>query len=147
MFSVPPSFCSSRVTGGWHSRKTRSLPVEPDIPVKCLPAVNLDECLKSASLILSSDPAFRVLDDGTIFTTHDLLLSSEQRRFSIFLSDSQSQEQKEIEIELSAKEKKVKSVRARGPYRAFIVSARLTSSLSDSFVFCTQHSHNCGLDC
>ncbi|XP_075826997.1 desmocollin-1 [Microtus pennsylvanicus] len=69
--------------------------------------VNLDECLKSASLILSSDPAFRVLDDGTIFTTHDLLLSSEQRRFSIFLSDSQSQEQKEIEIELSAKEKKV----------------------------------------
>ncbi|KAH0500267.1 Desmocollin-1 [Microtus ochrogaster] len=78
-------------------------------PGTILSAVNLDKCLKSASLILSSDPAFRVLDDGTIFTTHDLLLSSEQRRFSIFLSDSQSQEQKEIEIELSAKEKKIQS--------------------------------------
>lgn len=110
--------------------------------MKCLPAVNVDECLKSASLILSSDPAFRVLDDGTIFTTHDLLLSSEQRRFSIFLSDSLRQEKKEIEIELSAREKKVKPVRAGGPYRAPFASARLTSFLRDSFVFCTQHSHN-----
>ncbi|KAK7811161.1 hypothetical protein U0070_004704 [Myodes glareolus] len=84
----------------------RLVRLEPDIAVKCLPAVNLDQCLKSASLILSSDPAFRVLDDGTIFTTHDLLLSSEQRTFSIFLSDSQRQEQKEIKIELSAREKK-----------------------------------------
>lgn len=119
----------------------RLVRLEPDIAVKCLPAVNLDQCLKSASLILSSDPAFRVLDDGTIFTTHDLLLSSEQRTFSIFLSDSQRQEQKEIEIELSAREKKVKPVRAGGPYRAPIVSARLASPLSDSFVFCTQHAH------
>ncbi|XP_042119991.2 desmocollin-1 isoform X2 [Peromyscus maniculatus bairdii] len=69
--------------------------------------VNLEECLKSPSLILSSDPAFRILEDGTIYTTHDLHLSSEQKRFSIFLSDSQRQEQKEIEIELSAREKKV----------------------------------------
>lgn len=120
----------------------RLVRLEPDIAVKCLPAVNLDQCLKSASLILSSDPAFRVLDDGTIFTTHDLLLSSEQRTFSIFLSDSQRQEQKEIKIELSAREKKVKPVRARGSYRAPIASARLASPLSDSFVFYTQHAHN-----
>ncbi|MEJ1288822.1 desmocollin 1 [Cricetulus griseus] len=69
--------------------------------------MNLEECLKSPSTILSSDPAFRILEDGTIYTTRDLLLSSEQKRFSIFLSDSQSLLQKEIEIVLSAKETKV----------------------------------------
>ncbi|EGW14255.1 Desmocollin-1 [Cricetulus griseus] len=71
--------------------------------------VNLEECLKSPSTILSSDPAFRILEDGTIYTTRDLLLSSEQKRFSIFLSDSQSLLQKEIEIVLSAKETKIQS--------------------------------------
>ncbi|XP_008827058.1 desmocollin-1 isoform X2 [Nannospalax galili] len=69
--------------------------------------VNLEECLKSASLVLSSDPAFRILEDGTIYTTHDLLLSSEKKNFSILLSDSQRQEQKEIDIVLSARDKKV----------------------------------------
>uniref|UniRef100_A0A8C5KZI3 Desmocollin 1 n=1 Tax=Jaculus jaculus TaxID=51337 RepID=A0A8C5KZI3_JACJA len=69
--------------------------------------VNLEECLKSASLALSSDPAFKVLEDGTIYTTRDLLLSSEKKTFSILLSDSQRQEQKEIEIVLSARDKKV----------------------------------------
>ncbi|XP_021070385.1 desmocollin-1 isoform X2 [Mus pahari] len=69
--------------------------------------VNLEECLKSPSLILSSDPAFRILEDGTIYTTHDLLLSSEKREFSILLSDGQGQEQKKLEVVLSAKEKKV----------------------------------------
>ncbi|XP_021006372.1 desmocollin-1 isoform X1 [Mus caroli] len=69
--------------------------------------VNLEECLKSPSLILSSDPAFRILEDGTIYTTHDLLLSSEKRAFSILLSDGQGQEQKKLEIVLSAREKKV----------------------------------------
>ncbi|NP_001099631.2 desmocollin-1 precursor [Rattus norvegicus] len=68
--------------------------------------VNLEECLKSPSLILSSDPAFRILEDGTIYATHDLLLSSEKRGFSILLSDSQGQEQKKLEIVLSAREKK-----------------------------------------
>nr|CAA66628.1 desmocollin Desc1a precursor [Mus musculus] len=69
--------------------------------------VNLEECLKSPSLILSSDPAFRILEDGTIYTTHDLLLSSEKRGFSILLSDGQGQEQKKLEVVLSAREKKV----------------------------------------
>ncbi|XP_008259396.2 desmocollin-1 isoform X1 [Oryctolagus cuniculus] len=68
--------------------------------------VNLEECLKSASLILSSDPAFRILEDGSIYTTRDLILSSERKSFSIFLSDYQRQEQKEIEVELSAIGKK-----------------------------------------
>ncbi|XP_062932949.1 desmocollin-1 isoform X1 [Cynocephalus volans] len=65
--------------------------------------VNLEECLKTASLILSSDPAFRILEDGSIYTTHDLILSSERKSFSIFLSDSQRQEQKEIEVVLAAR--------------------------------------------
>uniref|UniRef100_A0A8C8ZWE0 Desmocollin 1 n=1 Tax=Prolemur simus TaxID=1328070 RepID=A0A8C8ZWE0_PROSS len=68
--------------------------------------VNLEECLKSASLILSSDPAFRILEDGSIYTTRDLILSSERKRFSIFLSDNQRQEQKEIEVVLSARDNK-----------------------------------------
>lgn len=71
------------------------------------PAVNLEECLKSASLILSSDPAFRILEDGSIYATHDLILSSERKSFSIFLSDSESREQKEMEIELSARGEEV----------------------------------------
>uniref|UniRef100_A0A8C0I1R6 Cadherin-2 n=1 Tax=Balaenoptera musculus TaxID=9771 RepID=A0A8C0I1R6_BALMU len=60
--------------------------------------VNLKECLQSASLIQSSDPDFRILEDGSIYTTHDLILSSEKKSFSILLSDTQGQEQKEIEI-------------------------------------------------
>lgn len=69
--------------------------------------MNLKECLQSASLILSSDPDFRILEDGSIYTTHDLVLSSERKSFSIFLSDSQRQEEKEIKIVLEARGKKV----------------------------------------
>ena len=69
--------------------------------------MNLKECLQSASLILSNDPDFRILEDGSIYTTRDLILSSQRKSFSIFLSDSQKQEQKEIEIELEARGKKV----------------------------------------
>ncbi|XP_054317336.1 desmocollin-1 [Pongo pygmaeus] len=68
--------------------------------------VNLEECLKSASLIRSSDPAFRILEDGSIYTTHDLILSSERKSFSIFLSDGHRQEQQEIKVVLSARENK-----------------------------------------
>lgn len=69
--------------------------------------MNLKECLQSASLILSSDPDFRILEDGSIYTTYDLVLSSERKSFSIFLSDSQRQEEKEIKIVLEARGKKV----------------------------------------
>lgn len=69
--------------------------------------VNLKECLQPASLILSSDPDFRILEDGSIYTTHDLILSSERKSFSILLSDSQRQEEKEIEIVLEVRGKKV----------------------------------------
>ncbi|KAM9676991.1 desmocollin-1 [Dama dama] len=69
--------------------------------------VNLKECLQSASLIQSSDPDFRILEDGSIYTTHDLVLSSEKKSFSILLTDSQGQGQKEIEIILEAGGKKI----------------------------------------
>ncbi|ELK05682.1 Desmocollin-1 [Pteropus alecto] len=73
---------------------------------KLVGKVNLKECLQSTSLILSSDPDFRILEDGSIYTTHDLVLSSERKSFSIFLSDSQRQEEKEIKIVLEARGKK-----------------------------------------
>ncbi|KAF6087846.1 desmocollin 1 [Phyllostomus discolor] len=73
--------------------------------------VNLKECLQSASLILSNDPDFRILEDGSIYTTRDLILSPQRKSFSIFLSDSEKQEQKEIEIELEARAKKVSKKR------------------------------------
>ncbi|EPQ01974.1 Desmocollin-1 [Myotis brandtii] len=69
--------------------------------------VNVKECLRSASLIRSSDPDFRVLEDGSVYTTHDLVLSPPRKSFSIFLSDSQQQEQREMEIVLEAGGKKV----------------------------------------
>ncbi|XP_034851625.1 desmocollin-1 isoform X2 [Mirounga leonina] len=67
---------------------------------------NLKECFPSARLFLSSDPDFRILEDGSIYTTHNLILSSERKSFSIFPSDSQSQEQKKIEIVLDVGGKK-----------------------------------------
>uniref|UniRef100_A0A673TXG7 Desmocollin 1 n=1 Tax=Suricata suricatta TaxID=37032 RepID=A0A673TXG7_SURSU len=69
--------------------------------------VNPKECFQSASLIWSSDPDFRILEDGSIYTTHDLILSSERKSFYIFLSDDQRQEQKEIEIVMDVRGKKV----------------------------------------
>ncbi|XP_074055515.1 desmocollin-1 isoform X2 [Macrotis lagotis] len=69
--------------------------------------VNLEECLRSADLIHSSDPDFRILEDGSVYTTKDVGLSSEKRTFAILLSDSQKQEQKKIEIALLAPEKKI----------------------------------------
>ncbi|KAM9633597.1 desmocollin-1 isoform 1-T1 [Trichechus inunguis] len=68
--------------------------------------VNLEECLKSASHILSSDPDFRILEDGSIYTTNDLMLSSKRKSFFILLSDSQRQEQIKIELVLAARENK-----------------------------------------
>lgn len=69
--------------------------------------MNLKECLQSASLFQSSDPDFRILEDGSTYTTHNLILSSEKKSFSILLSDTQRQEQKEIEIILEAGGRKV----------------------------------------
>ncbi|XP_003127928.1 desmocollin-1 isoform X1 [Sus scrofa] len=80
-----------------------SLQVPSHLPAEALVGkVNLKECLQSASLIQSSDPDFRIQEDGSIYTTHDLMLSSEKKSFSILLSDTQREEQKKIAIVLEA---------------------------------------------
>ncbi|KAF6302815.1 desmocollin 3 [Rhinolophus ferrumequinum] len=65
---------------------------------KMVGRVNLKECLRSADLIQSSDPDFRVLDDGSVYTASTIVLSDEKRSFTIWLSDMKKQIQKEITV-------------------------------------------------
>ncbi|XP_003474150.2 desmocollin-2 isoform X1 [Cavia porcellus] len=60
--------------------------------------VNLEECFKSANLIHSSDPDFQIFDDGSVYTTNTVLLTSEKREFFILLFDTESQEEKTISV-------------------------------------------------
>ncbi|XP_006835187.1 PREDICTED: desmocollin-2 [Chrysochloris asiatica] len=63
---------------------------------KFIGRVNLKDCFKSANLIHSSDPDFRILEDGSVYTTNTILLSSEKRNFTILLSNAENQEKKII---------------------------------------------------
>lgn len=72
---------------------------------KFLLAVNLKECLGSADHIQSSDPDFRVLEDGSVYTALAVVLSDEKRSFTIWLSDSKKQTQKEIPVLLEHQKK------------------------------------------
>ncbi|XP_057555235.1 desmocollin-2 isoform X2 [Hippopotamus amphibius kiboko] len=63
---------------------------------KFIGRVNLKECFKSANLIHSSDPDFQILQDGSVYTTNAILLSSAKRSFTILLSNTESQEEKKI---------------------------------------------------
>lgn len=63
-----------------------------------LSTVNLEECFKSANLIHSSDPDFQIFDDGSVYTTNTVLLTSEKREFFILLFDTESQEEKTISV-------------------------------------------------
>ncbi|XP_060029640.1 desmocollin-1 isoform X2 [Erinaceus europaeus] len=88
--------------------KKISLQVPSHLPVDALVGtVNLKECLQSASRIQSNDPDFRVLEDGSIYTTHDLILSTERKSFSISVTGSQTQEHKVIEVVLAPRGKKL----------------------------------------
>lgn len=60
--------------------------------------VNLNKCLRSPDLIQSSDPDFRVLKDGSVYTANAVVLSDEKRSFTIRLSDMKKQTQKEITV-------------------------------------------------
>ncbi|KAM4841072.1 desmocollin-3 [Thomomys bottae] len=60
--------------------------------------VNLKECVRSADLIQSSDPDFRVLADGSVFTARALVLSDEKKSFTIQLSDRKTQMKKEMVV-------------------------------------------------
>ncbi|XP_019382132.1 PREDICTED: desmocollin-1-like isoform X1 [Gavialis gangeticus] len=62
--------------------------------------VNLEECLKSAEAISSSDSNFRILEDGSVYTTNITTLSAEKKAFAILLENIQTREQKTIHVNL-----------------------------------------------
>ncbi|XP_006899625.1 PREDICTED: desmocollin-3 [Elephantulus edwardii] len=72
---------------------------------KVMGRVNLMECLKSADVIQSSDPDFRVLGDGSVFTARAVVFSDEKRSFTILLSDTKKQTQKDIIVLLEHQKK------------------------------------------
>ncbi|XP_015986692.2 desmocollin-3 isoform X2 [Rousettus aegyptiacus] len=72
---------------------------------KMVGRVNLKECLRSADLIQSSDPDFRVLEDGSVYTASAIVLSDEKRSFTIWLSDTKKQTQKEVTVLLGHQKK------------------------------------------
>ncbi|XP_023569844.1 desmocollin-2 isoform X2 [Octodon degus] len=65
---------------------------------KFIGRVNLDECFRSANLIHSSDPDFQVLEDGSVYTTNAVLLSSQKREFIVLLLNTESHEEKTISV-------------------------------------------------
>ncbi|NXE47751.1 DSC1 protein, partial [Casuarius casuarius] len=68
--------------------------------------VNLKECLQSAELIRSSDPVFKILEDGSVYTTSVVSLSSEKKTFTILLKDIQEHIEKKIHVNLVTDEEK-----------------------------------------
>uniref|UniRef100_A0A5F8GMI1 Desmocollin 2 n=1 Tax=Monodelphis domestica TaxID=13616 RepID=A0A5F8GMI1_MONDO len=69
---------------------------------------NLDECLPSANIIRSSDPHFRILEDGSVYTTSTVVLSSEKKVFTILLFNREKKEQKHIVVLLEHHKKALK---------------------------------------
>lgn len=69
--------------------------------------VNLKQCLRTSDLVSSTDPNFVVLEDGAVYTTNAVSLSSEKKAFSIVLKDLQEHKQKEIHVNLLSHPKRV----------------------------------------
>ncbi|KAM6218758.1 desmocollin-2-like [Rhynchocyon petersi] len=65
---------------------------------KFIGRVDLKECFESANQIHSSDPDFRILEDGSIYTTSTILLSTEKRHFTILPSNIRNPEKKIVVI-------------------------------------------------
>uniref|UniRef100_A0A8D0H3G7 Cadherin domain-containing protein n=1 Tax=Sphenodon punctatus TaxID=8508 RepID=A0A8D0H3G7_SPHPU len=81
-------------------------------PAECLGGgLNLKECLKTSELITSSDPDFIVLEDGSVYTTDTVSLSTEKKTFTILLKDIQEHEQKKIHVTLLAHQNKAHETR------------------------------------
>lgn len=77
------------------------LQVPSELPAeKFVGRVNLKDCLKSANVIHLSDPDFQVLEDGSVYTTDSVVLSSGQRSFTIWLFNAESQEERELSVHL-----------------------------------------------
>ncbi|XP_025220890.1 desmocollin-2 isoform X1 [Theropithecus gelada] len=75
---------------------------------KLIGRVNLKECFTAANLIHSSDPDFHILEDGSVYTTNSIVLSSEKRSFTILLSNTENQEKKKIFVFLEHQTKVLK---------------------------------------
>ncbi|XP_069324252.1 desmocollin-2 isoform X3 [Eulemur rufifrons] len=109
---------------------------------KFIGRVNLKECFKSANLIHSSDPDFQILEDGSVYTTNAILLSSGKRSFTISLSNTENQEEKKIFVLLEHQTKKRHSkekVLRRGKRRwAPIPCSMLENSLGPFPLFLQQ---------
>ncbi|XP_072805163.1 desmocollin-2 isoform X2 [Vicugna pacos] len=73
---------------------------------KFIGRVNLKECFKSANAIHSSDPDFQILEDGSVYTTNAILLSSEKRTFTISLANTENQEEKTMLVLLERQTKR-----------------------------------------
>lgn len=69
--------------------------------------VDLKECLPSAEFISSTDGNFKILEDGSVYTTATISLSAERKTFTILLNDIQEHVQKKIHVSLVKEEKKV----------------------------------------
>uniref|UniRef100_G1R412 Desmocollin 2 n=1 Tax=Nomascus leucogenys TaxID=61853 RepID=G1R412_NOMLE len=80
---------------------------------KLVGRVNLKECFTAANLIHSSDPDFQILEDGSVYTTNTILLSSEKRSFTILLSNTENQEKKKIFVFLEHQTKVLKKRHAK----------------------------------
>uniref|UniRef100_A0A8C5X1N2 Cadherin domain-containing protein n=1 Tax=Malurus cyaneus samueli TaxID=2593467 RepID=A0A8C5X1N2_9PASS len=73
--------------------------------------VDLKECLQSAEFISSSDGNFKVLEDGSVYTTSPFSLSAEKKTFTILLKDIQEKVQKKIHVSLVEEERKTPKTR------------------------------------
>ncbi|XP_026983466.1 desmocollin-2 isoform X4 [Sagmatias obliquidens] len=89
--------------------------------VKYIGRVNLKECFKSANLIHSSDPDFQILEDGSVYTTNAILLSSAKRSFTVLLSNTETQEEKKILVLL---EQQTKVLRKRRSQEKVLIRAK-----------------------
>ncbi|XP_061024982.1 desmocollin-2 [Eubalaena glacialis] len=88
---------------------------------KFIGRVDLKECFKSANLIHSSDPDFQILEDGSVYTTNAILLSSAKRSFTLLLSNTETQEEKKILVLL---EQQTKVLRKRRSQEKVLIRAK-----------------------
>ncbi|KAM9302890.1 desmocollin-1-like [Morus bassanus] len=75
--------------------------------------VDLRECLPSAEIISSSDGNFKILEDGSVYTTSAVSLSVEKKTFTILLKDIQEHVQKKIHVSLLEEEKRTETHKTR----------------------------------
>uniref|UniRef100_A0A672TXE7 Cadherin domain-containing protein n=1 Tax=Strigops habroptila TaxID=2489341 RepID=A0A672TXE7_STRHB len=70
-----------------------------------VPVIDLKGCLQSAKFISSSDGNFKILEDGSVYTTTVVSLSAEKKTFTILLKDIQEQVEKKIHVSLAQTQK------------------------------------------